>query len=95
MDILLVPFNFKDFKNTIYFSGEWNQSSSTNKLNIGNKFNWNRISLMGGLSTSKNVVEYSAGFGINLNRYQITYGIRFGSQNLGVPQIISFQLKLP
>jgi hypothetical protein len=50
---------------------------------------------MGGLSTSKNVVEYSAGFGINLNRYQITYGIRFGSQNLGVPQIISFQLKLP
>ena len=66
-------FNFKDFKNTIYFSGEWYQSSSTNKLNIGNKFNWNRISLMGGLSTSKNVVEYSAGFGINLNRYQITY----------------------
>ena len=86
---------FNDYRNTVYCSGEWNQSASTGKFYFGNNFRWDRLSLMGGFSASKNVVESSAGFGINLGQYEITYGIQFGSQNLGTPQILTFQFRLP
>ena len=86
---------FNDYRNTVYCSGEWNQSASTGKFYFGNNFRWDRLSLMGGFSASKNVVESSAGFGINLGQYEITYGIQFGSQNLGTPQILTFQFQLP
>ncbi len=86
---------FNDYRNTVYCSGEWNQSVSTGKFYFGNNFRWDRLSLMGGFSASKNVVESSAGFGINLGQYEITYGIQFGSQNLGTPQILTFQFRLP
>jgi hypothetical protein len=86
---------FNDYQNTVYCSGEWNQSASTGKFYFGNNFRWDRLSLMGGFSASKNVVESSAGFGINLGQYKITYGIQFGSQNLGTPQILTFQFRLP
>ena len=86
---------FNDYRNTIYCSGEWNQLATTGKFHFGNNFRWDRISLMGGFSASENVVESSAGFGINLGQYEITYGIQFGSQNLGTPQILTFQFRLP
>jgi len=86
---------FNDYRNTVYWSGEWNQSASTGKFYFGNNFRWNRLSLMGGFSASENVVESSAGFGVNLGQYEITYGIQFGSQNLGTPQILTFQFRLP
>ena len=86
---------FNDYQNTVYCSGEWNQSASTGKFYFGNNFRWNRLSLMGGFSASENVVESSAGFGLNLGQYEITYGIQFGSQNLGTPQILTFQFRLP
>ena len=86
---------FNDYRNTVYCSGEWNQSASTGKFYFGNNFRWDRLSLMGGFSASENVVESSAGFGINLRQYEITYGIQFGSQNLGTPQILTFQFRLP
>ena len=86
---------FNDYRNTIYCSGEWNQSATTGKFYFGNNFRWNRLSLMGGFSASENVVESSAGFGLNLGQYEITYGIQFGSQNLGTPQILTFQFRLP
>ena len=86
---------FNDYQNTVYCSGEWNQSATTGKFYFGNNFHWDRLSLMGGFSASENVVESSAGFGINLGQYEITYGIQFGSQNLGTPQILTFQFRLP
>ncbi len=86
---------FDNYRNTIYCSGEWNQLATTGKFHFGNNFRWDRLSLMGGFSASENVVESSAGFGINLGQYEITYGIQFGSQNLGTPQILTFQFQLP
>lgn len=86
---------FDNYRNTIYCSGEWNQSATTGKFHFGNNFRWDRISLMGGFSASENVVESSAGFGLKLGQYEITYGIQFGSQNLGTPQILTFQFLLP
>ena len=86
---------FNDYRNTVYCSGEWNQSASTGKFYFGNNFRWDRLSLMSGFSASENVVESSAGFGLKLGQYEITYGIQFGSQNLGTPQILTFQFQLP
>ena len=86
---------FDNYLNTIYFSGEWNQSASAGKFFFGNNFRWDRLSLMSGFSASENVVESSAGFGINLGQYKITYGIQFGSQDLGTPQILTFRFRLP
>ena len=86
---------FNDYRNTVYCSGEWNQSASTGKFYFGNNFRWDRLSLMSGFSASENVVESSAGFGLKLGKYEITYGIQFGSQNLGTPQILTFQFRLP
>ena len=86
---------FDNYRNTIYCSGEWNQSATTGKFHFGNNFRWDRLSLMGGFSASENVVESSAGFGLTLGQYEITYGIQFGSQNLGTPQILTFQFQLP
>ena len=86
---------FDNYRNTIYCSGEWNQSATTGKFHFGNNFRWDRLSLMGGFSASENVVESSAGFGLKLGQYEITYGIQFGSQNLGTPQILTFQFLLP
>ena len=86
---------FDNYRNTIYCSGEWNQSATTGKFHFGNNFRWDRLSLMGGFSASENVVESSAGFGLKLGQYEITYGIQFGSQNLGTPQILTFQFRLP
>ena len=50
---------------------------------------------MGGFSASENVIESSAGFGLKLGQYEIIYGIQFSSQNLGTPQILTFQFRLP
>jgi len=86
---------FNDYRNTIYCSGEWNQSATTGKFYFGNNFRWDRLSLMGGFSASENVVASSAGFSLNLGQYEISYGIQFGSQNLGTPQILTFQFQLP
>ena len=86
---------FNDYRNTVYCSGEWNQSASAGKFYFGNNFCWDRLSLMSGFSASENVVESSAGFGLKLGQYEITYGIQFGSQNLGTPQILTFQFQLP
>jgi len=86
---------FNDYRNTIYCSGEWNHSATTGKFYFGNNFRWDRLSLMGGFSASENVVASSAGFSLNLGQYEISYGIQFGSQNLGTPQILTFQFQLP
>ena len=87
--------SFGDNKNELYFSAEWNHLASKRKITIGNSFRWNRLRLMGGFSGSESVVQSSAGFGIQVGQYRFSYGIIFGSQNLGVPQTLTFHLTLP
>jgi len=88
-------FQFDSFKNSVFGSFEWNSVASASKIHLGNRFSWNRLDLLAGYSTSKQVVESSIGIGINMNRYQITYGTRFGSQNLGFPKLLSIRILMP
>ena len=88
-------FQFDNFKNSVFGSFEWNSIASTSKIHLGNRFSWNRLDLLAGYSRSKQVVESSMGIGINMNRYQITYGTRFGSQDLGFPKLLSIRILMP
>ena len=88
-------FRFKNFKNSVYGSVEWNSLVSEAKVHLGNRFRWNRLNLLAGYSSSKQVVESSFGIGINFNRYQVVYGTRFGSQDLGFPKLLSIRVLMP
>ena len=82
-------FTFNQFKNTVYTSFERNSLAPNIKLHIGNHLRWNRFNLYSGFSSSNDVLETSIGFGLYVNRFEVKYGIRIGSQNIGTPQIIS------
>ena len=88
-------FQFKNFKNSIFGSIEWNSLVSEAKVHLGNRFRWNRLNLLAGYSTSNQVVESSIGIGINFDRYQVIYGTRFGSQDLGFPKLLSIRVLMP
>ena len=88
-------FQFKNFKNSIFGSIEWNSLVSEAKVHLGNRFRWNRLNLLAGYSTSSQVVESSIGIGINFDRYQVIYGTRFGSQDLGFPKLLSIRVLMP
>ena len=47
------------------------------------------------VATSNQTTETSFGVGLNLNRYRVTYGTRFGSQDIGFPKLLSFNIILP
>ena len=83
------------FTNNIFGSVEWNSIISAPKIYVGNRFSWNRLDILTGYSTAKEVVESSIGIGLNLNRYHIAYGVRIGSQDLGIPKTLSLRLLLP
>lgn len=87
--------NFNEYRNTLFGSLEWNHLSEAGKFHFGNRFRWNRFDIMGGFSASENVVETSAGFALTFGNYQIKYALRFGSQNLGSPQILTIRFRLP
>ena len=84
-------FKINQIKNSVYTSIEKNSLISTAKIHIGNHFNWTRFNLYSGFSFSSGVMESSTGFGLLLSRFEVVYGLRFGSQNIGIPQIISIR----
>jgi len=85
---------FNQFKNTVYASLEKNRIASSMKFHLGNHFNWTRFNLYSGFSFANNVLETSIGFGLYVSRFEVKYGIRLGSQNIGIPQIISIRFLL-
>ena len=86
---------FKNFRNSVFGSLEWNSIISGSKVYLGNRFSWNRLNMLAGYSISKKVTESSFGIGINMNRYQITYGAKFGTQNIGFPKLLSIKVSMP
>ena len=88
-------FQFKSFRNSSFGSIEWNSIISGSKVYLGNRFSWNRLNILAGYSLSKKVAESSIGIGINMNRYQVTYGTRFGTQNIGFPKLLTIKVLMP
>ena len=88
-------FQFKSFRNSAFGSVEWNSIISGSKVYLGNRFSWNRLNILAGYALSKKVTESSIGVGINMNRYQVTYGTRFGTQNIGFPKLLTIKVLMP
>ena len=80
---------------TIYGSIDWGNGPAKNKYFIGNSFSWKNSNFFSGLALSDNSTEASVGFSIKVNTVKVGYGIRFGSQNLGNPYLISLDILLP
>jgi len=51
--------------------------------------------LLAGLSTTKHSSSLSFGSGFVYGRFGVTYAIRLGSQDIGVPQTLSISFQLP
>jgi hypothetical protein len=62
---------------------------------VGNIVNWNKLQFIIGTQFSKEVASISGGIGIRLGAYDIKYGIQFGSQSLGIPQMLDISVILP
>jgi len=86
---------FNKYSNNTMASYEYNSLNNKSRFNIGNSFQWNRLKINSGLSISKEVSELSFGCAVMISRYMIDYGIRIGSQGLGIPKIISLRVLLP
>ena len=80
--------------NFIYVSIEKNILVPSAKIYLGNHINWGRVNFYSGISSSKKVLETSIGFGVLINRFEVMYAIRYGSQNVGIPQFISLRFLL-
>jgi hypothetical protein len=44
---------------------------------------------------AENITEISGGLGLQFGMYRLNYGVRIGSQNLGIPQMIDLIIQLP
>jgi len=86
---------FGEYSNSVHLSSEWNEVAETMHLWFGNIFNWKTIQIMSGISTASKIYTASAGIGLQLGQYNISYGIRFGSQDIGLPQSITIHIRLP
>lgn len=80
---------------TIYGSIDWGKGKAKNKYFIGNSFNWKNSNLFSGLALYDSNTEASVGFSIKVSTVKVGYGIRFGSQKLGNPYLISLDILLP
>lgn len=96
---LLAGFGIKFFHpqvpTEIGVTGEWSALREDFILSIGSSSTWKLLNWSFGTHLSPEVVTASAGFGIALGRYSISYGIQFGSQQVGLPQLIDLAVRLP
>lgn len=88
-------FKINNMNNSFLFALEKSSMVEKMILRIGEIINWNKLQLLIGTQFSKKVASVSGGVGIKLGAYNIKYGIQFGSQSLGIPQMLDLSLILP
>ena len=96
--IYMLSFNKRHVRlnnNKTYISAEWNEYSNAMRMWGGNELSWKRLRIMGGGSFSKKTHSISGGLGLQFGNYNISYAIRYGSQDLGIPHSISLRLLFP
>jgi len=86
---------FKKIKNRFYTTGEFLSLNDNWKIKIGNDIQWRQIKILGGYSIAKHTSSISCGSGFVYGRLGITYAIRMGSQEIGIPQTLSLSFRLP
>ena len=88
-------FIFNEIDNLICVALEKSTMTNGIVLRIGEIAKWNKLQLLLGTQFSEEVASISGGIGIKLGAYDIKYGIQFGSQSLGIPQMLDISVILP
>ena len=86
---------YKTINNRFYTTSEFSSLNDAWKIKIGNDAQWKQIKLLGGYSITKYTSSISFGSGFVYGRLGITYAIRMGSQEIGIPQTLSLSFRLP
>ena len=82
-------------KSKVFSTIEYSTINSSHKLKTGADILWGSMRVLGGHSVTKHTSEFSLGSGINFGRFGFIYAMRFGSQNIGEPNIISISYRMP
>ena len=88
-------FSFNEIDNSFFVALEKSSIIEGIILRVGEVTNWNKLQFLIGTQFSKDVASISGGIGIKLGTYDIKYGIQFGSQSLGSPQMLDLSVILP
>jgi len=88
-------FNFSETQNIVFVALEKASMVEGIIFRIGEVTYWNKLQILIGTQVSEEVVSISVGIGIKLGAYDIKYGIQFGSQALGIPQMLDLSVVLP
>ncbi len=88
-------FNINNIDNILYLALEKSSITEGIIFRVGEIANWNKLQFLIGTQFSKEVASISGGIGIRLGAYGIKYGIQFGSQSLGIPQMLDMYMVLP
>ena len=81
--------------NNISITGEWFRLIKSSVFYLSTVSCWNNFAFRLSSKLSKEVTEISGGVGLQFGIYGLNYGVRFGSQNLGMPQMIDLTIQLP
>lgn len=88
-------FNINNIDNSLFVALEKSSIAEGIILRIGEITKWNKLQFLIGTQFSKEVASISGGIGIRLGVYDIKYSIQFGSQSLGIPQMLDIFIILP
>ena len=88
---------FKSIKisNKFYTTAEYSILDDIWKLKLGLDSGLGKIKILTGYSIDKHSAAFSFGGGISSGRFGITYAIKFGSQKIGNPKVLSLSYLLP
>jgi len=88
-------FKINNIDNSIFIALEKSSIADGIIFRVGEVTSWNKLQFLIGTQFSKEVASISGGIGIRLGAYDIKYGIQFGSQFLGIPQMLDLSVFLP
>lgn len=88
-------FQFNNIDNSLFVALEKSSVVEGVIFRVGEVASWNKLQFLLGTQFSKDVASISGGIGIRLGVYDIKYGIQFGSQSLGIPQMLDISVILP
>jgi len=88
-------FRVINISNKIYTTAEYSTLDAIWKLKLGLDFGLEKIKILTGYSIDKHSAAFSFGGGISSGRFGVTYAIKFGSQKIGNPKVLSLSYILP
>ena len=89
--------SFKSIKinNKIYTTAEYSILDDIWKLKLGLDSGLKKIKILTGYSIDKHSAAFSFGGGLSSDRFGVTYAIKFGSQKIGNPKVLTLSYILP